>query len=277
MRISPLYLSLLWCFDSDLNHVITAQSNDYQLRDPSRHIQPKFNIFMTLFGFKSFICLGAKLLYVLLIDIKLWLYYLAPPYLSNAVTMFVDIHCQNTRNSESTDLYMQYVQNNFANIPNVCFKLRPSSSMIGIFCPSVCPSVPPSVTPFCEARRASHCHSPQTTYSSKSTCCVLSAQKSGMHVIVCADRLSTQHSIVDSIKWSWSYWLIRYPSWHAECFCSALSLHSLAAHWILSASHTSVLPQHPRWEIVPHRVDWTHYTIDYHVSRVFSLTHDCIC
>ena len=33
---------------------------------------------------------------------------------------------------------------------------------------------------FCEARRASHCHSPQTTYSSKSTCCTVSAQKTAM-------------------------------------------------------------------------------------------------
>ena len=58
---------------------------------------------------------------------------------------------------------------------------------------------------FCEARTASHCHSPQTTYSSKSICCVLSTQKSAMHVVVYADRLTTQHSIVDIIDWSWSY------------------------------------------------------------------------
>ena len=56
----------------------------------------------------------------------------------------------------------------------------------------------------CEAWRASHCHSPQTTYSSKSTCCVLSAQKSAMHVVVYADRRTIQHSIVDIIDWSWS-------------------------------------------------------------------------
>ena len=37
---------------------------------------------------------------------------------------------------------------------------------------------------FCEARRASHCHSPQTTYSSKSTCCAISAQNPAMHVVV---------------------------------------------------------------------------------------------
>ena len=56
---------------------------------------------------------------------------------------------------------------------------------------------------FCEARRASHCHSPQTTFSSNSTCCVLSTQKSVMHVVVDADRLTTQHSIVDIVDWSW--------------------------------------------------------------------------
>ena len=77
---------------------------------------------------------------------------------------------------------------------------------------------------FCEARRASHCHSPQTTYSS--TCCVLSAQKSAMHVLVCADRLTTQHSIVDVIDRSWSYWQILYHSWHVECFWPAFSLHT---------------------------------------------------
>ena len=80
--------------------------------------------------------------------------------------------------------------------------------------------------PFCEARRASHCHSPQTTYSSKSTCCVLSAQKSAMHVVVYADRRTIQHSIVDIIDWSWSYWQIWYPSWHVECFWADLSLHT---------------------------------------------------
>ena len=88
---------------------------------------------------------------------------------------------------------------------------------------------------FCEARRASHCHSPQTTFSSNSTCCVLSAQKSAMHVVVYADRLTTQHSIVDIVHWSWSYWQFCYPRWHVECFWAAL-----AAHWISSASHTSV-------------------------------------
>ena len=81
--------------------------------------------------------------------------------------------------------------------------------------------------PFCEARRASHCHSPQTTFSSKSTGCVLSTQKSAMHVVVYADRLTTQHSIVDIVHWSWSYWQFCYPRWHVECFWAAL-----AAHWI---------------------------------------------
>ena len=79
---------------------------------------------------------------------------------------------------------------------------------------------------FCEARRASHCHSPQTTYSSKSTCCVLSAQKSAMHVVVYADRRTIQHSILDIIDWPWSYWQIWYPSWHVECFWADLSLHT---------------------------------------------------
>ena len=55
--------------------------------------------------------------------------------------------------------------------------------------------------PFCEARRASHCHSPQTTYSSKSTCCAISAQHWAMHVIVYAGRLTSQRSIVEIINW----------------------------------------------------------------------------
>ena len=54
---------------------------------------------------------------------------------------------------------------------------------------------------FCEARRASHCHSPQTTYSSKSTCCAISAQNSAMHVVVYAGRLTSQRSIVEIINW----------------------------------------------------------------------------
>ena len=116
-----------------------------------------------------------------------------------------------------------------------------------------------SWTSFCEARRASHCHSPQTTFSSNSTCCVLSTQKSAMHVVVYADRLTTQHSIVDIVHWSWSYWQFCYPIWHVECFWAAL-----AAHWISSASHTSVLPQHPRRKIVPYRVGWNHHTSDYY-------------
>ena len=112
---------------------------------------------------------------------------------------------------------------------------------------------------FCEARRASHCHSPQTTFSSNSTCCVLSTQKSAMHVVVYADRLTTQHSIVDIVHWSWSYWQFCYPRGHVECFWAAL-----AAHWISSASHASVLPQHPRRKIVPYRVGWNHHTSDYY-------------
>ena len=81
--------------------------------------------------------------------------------------------------------------------------------------------------------KLSHCHSPQTTFSSNSTCCVLSAHKSAMHVVVSADRLTTQHSIVDIVDWSWSYWQIWYPRWHVECFW-----HALAAHWISSGSFT---------------------------------------
>ena len=61
---------------------------------------------------------------------------------------------------------------------------------------------------FCEARRASHCHSLQTTYSSKSTCCAISAQNSAMHVVVYAGRLTSQRSIVEIINWWWSYWQI---------------------------------------------------------------------
>ena len=54
---------------------------------------------------------------------------------------------------------------------------------------------------FCEARRASHCHSPQTTYSSKSTCCAIYAQNLAMHVVVYAGRLTSQRSIVEIINW----------------------------------------------------------------------------
>ena len=78
---------------------------------------------------------------------------------------------------------------------------------------------------FCEARRASHCHSPQTTFSSNSTCCVISTQKSAMHVVVYAARLTTQHSIVDIVHWSWSYGQFCYPRWHVECFWAALAAH----------------------------------------------------
>ena len=91
--------------------------------------------------------------------------------------------------------------------------------------------------------------------------CVLSAQKPAMYVVVYADRLRAQHSIVDITDWSWSYWQICYPSWHVECFWPAL-----AAHKISPASHTSVLPQHPRWEIVSYRVGWNHLTIDFRGS-----------
>ena len=54
---------------------------------------------------------------------------------------------------------------------------------------------------FCEVRRASHCHSPQTTYSLKSTCCVIPAKYSTMHVVVYAGRLTSQRSNVEIINW----------------------------------------------------------------------------
>ena len=44
---------------------------------------------------------------------------------------------------------------------------------------------------------------------------------------------------------------------------------SLAAHKFSSASHTSVLQQHPQWEIVPYRVGWNHLTIDFGGSVCF--------
>ena len=40
----------------------------------------------------------------------------------------------------------------------------------------------------------------------------------------------------------------------------------IAAHRHSSASHAPVLPQHPRWEIVPYRVGWNHLTIDFRGS-----------
>ena len=86
-------------------------------------------------------------------------------------------------------------------------------------------------------------------------------KKSAMYVIDYADRLTAQHSIVDISDWSWSYRQICYPSWHVKCFWPAL-----AAHKMSSASYTSVLPQHPRWEIVPYRVGWNHLTIDFRGS-----------
>ena len=55
--------------------------------------------------------------------------------------------------------------------------------------------------PFSEARSASHCHRLQTSYSSKSTCCLLFAQKSAMLILVNANRLTTQHSVVEIIDW----------------------------------------------------------------------------
>ena len=55
---NPTYLNDLFC----------EQTSDYQLRDSSRLIQPKFNTFK--FSFKSFRYFGAKLWNVLLVDIK---------------------------------------------------------------------------------------------------------------------------------------------------------------------------------------------------------------
>ena len=55
---NPTYLNDLFC----------AQTSDYQLRDSSRLIQPKFNTFK--FGFKSFKYFGAKLWDVLPVDLK---------------------------------------------------------------------------------------------------------------------------------------------------------------------------------------------------------------
>ena len=84
---------------------------------------------------------------------------------------------------------------------------------------------------FCEARRASHCHSPQTTYSSKSTCCAISAQNSAMHVVVYVDRLTSQRSIVEIINWCWSYWQILYPGRRHECFWkSGACIHCRLVH-----------------------------------------------
>ena len=51
-----------------LNDLFCEQTSDYQLRDSSRLIQPKFNTFK--FGFKSFRYFGAKLWNVLPVDIK---------------------------------------------------------------------------------------------------------------------------------------------------------------------------------------------------------------
>ena len=55
---NPTYLNDLFC----------EQTSDYQLRDSSRLIQPKFNTLK--FGFKSFRYFGAKLWNVLPADIK---------------------------------------------------------------------------------------------------------------------------------------------------------------------------------------------------------------
>ena len=163
----------------------------------------------------------------------------------------------------AVDGHVNHHNNNISRRGVSCLTISPflaaTKQLYEWFSPSVRLSVCLSVTPFCEARRASHCHSPQTTFSSNSTCCVLSTQKSAMHVVVYADRLTTQHSIVDIVHWSWSYWQFCYPRWHVECFWAAL-----AAHWISSASHTSVLPQHPRRKIVPYRVGWNHHTSDYY-------------
>ena len=71
---------------------------------------------------------------------------------------------------------------------------------------------------FCEARSASHYHSPQTTYSSKSTCCAISAQNLAMHDVVYAGRLTSQRSIVEIINWWWSYRQISYSVRRDECF-----------------------------------------------------------
>ena len=51
-----------------LNDLFSVQADDYQLRDSSRLIQPKFNTFK--FGSKSSRYYGAKLWNVLPVDIK---------------------------------------------------------------------------------------------------------------------------------------------------------------------------------------------------------------
>ena len=87
----------------------------------------------------------------------------------------------------------------------LCHRSRVSSSPESSLSPTAHEPVSHLVTLachfFCEARRASHCHSPQTTYSSKSTFCTLSAQKTAMYVVVYAGRLIAQNSIVEIINW----------------------------------------------------------------------------
>ena len=115
-------------------------------------------------------------------------------------------------------------------------------------------------SPFCEARRASLCHSPQTTYSSKTTCCILSAQISAIYVVVTVGMLTTEHSIVEIIDWWWSNWQIWYPSWSFDPFLGAPSAIQKSDALI------GILSQHALLERVPHRVGWNHNTIDYHWS-----------
>ena len=107
-----------------------------------------------------------------------------------------------------------------------------------------------AMTAFCEARIASHCHSPQTTYSSKSTCCTISAQKPAIYVVVYEPYITAldrwNYQLVMKLSANFTSRLTTRMFWGIGC------LHSLS-----STSHSSVLRQHPRRKMVPYRVGWT--------------------
>ena len=112
-------------------------------------------------------------------------------------------------------------------------------------------SVPSDV---CEARRPSHCHSPQTRNTPKSTCCTISAQKSAIHVVVYVGRIKTQHSIVEIIDWWWSYVQMSYSGRLNEYLGDRSPMHSVSS--TLHSTRGRLKPPHNRLSPVMLSFHW---------------------
>ena len=94
---NPTYLNDLFC----------EQTSDYQLRDSSRLIQPKFNTFK--FGFKSFRYFGAKLMFYLLIWNNRTVYSFLKPEWRNGVTAMLLRHWKRKCFDCLTILFLLYI------------------------------------------------------------------------------------------------------------------------------------------------------------------------